>query len=157
MLFEFQDYLTFENIYLWVSLGILPFWIMLILIPSSRVAQIFINSVIIPLILSSAYVYVFYQAILVDEDILSLFILNLDLDSLYTLFATESFLLLFWIHFLSINLFLGSWVSRDAVKYNISKILTFIPLIAIYFTGPLGLVLYWMIRIFYSKKLGFHD
>ena len=27
----------------------------------------------------------------------------------------------------------------------------------VYFTGPLGLVLYWIIRVFYAKRLGFHD
>jgi len=48
-------------------------------------------------------------------------------------------------------------VSRDAVKYSISRRLVSLPLFLIYFTGPLGLVLYWMIRIFYAKKLGFHD
>ena len=157
MLFEFQEYLSLDNIYLWANLGVLPFWIMLILIPNSRVTQILVNSVILPLILASGYVYVFYQTILTGEPIFDFFVLNLNLDSLYTLFATESFLLLFWIHFLSLNLFLGSWVSKDAVKYNISKVLASIPLIIIYFTGPLGLVLYWMIRIFYAKKLRFHD
>ena len=30
-------------------------------------------------------------------------------------------------------------------------------LILVYFTGPFGLVLYWLVRIFYSKKLAFHD
>ena len=59
--------------------------------------------------------------------------------------------------FIALNLFLGSWVSRDAFKYNIGKKLTFVPLLLIYFSGPLGLILYWMIRIFYSKKLGFHE
>ena len=39
----------------------------------------------------------------------------------------------------------------------IKKILGFIPLILIYFTGPVGLVLFWIIRVFYAKKLGFHD
>ena len=27
----------------------------------------------------------------------------------------------------------------------------------IYLTGPLGIVLYWFIRIFFSKKIGIHD
>ena len=43
------------------------------------------------------------------------------------------------------------------VKYNISRSILFIPLILIYFAGPLGLVLYWIIRVFFAKKLGFHD
>ena len=157
MLTQFQSYLTFEAIYLWANFGILPFWFMLIIIPNSKITQIFINSVILPLILASAYCYIIYQTILLDEPIFEIFNLYLSLDNLYTLFATESFLLIFWLHFLAINLFLGSWVSRDGVKNNMSRGLISIPLILIYFTGPLGLVLYWVIRIFYAKKLGFHD
>ena len=157
MLSQFQSYLTFENIFLWVNIGVLPFWLMLILIPNARVTQIFVNSIILPLILGAAYCYMIYQIILLDEPIFDIFKIYLSLDNLYTIFAIESFLLVFWLHFIALGLFLGSWVSRDAVKYNISKGLVMIPLILIYFTGPLGLVLYWFFRIFYSKKLGFHD
>ena len=157
MLIQFQDYLTFENIYLWANFALMPMWIMLIIIPNSRITQILINSVIIPLILSIAYVYVIYQSILLDESFIDIFKLYMSLDNLYTVFATESFLLAFWLHFIALNLFLGTWVSRDAYKYNIPKKLSFLPLFLIYFTGPLGLVIYWMVRIFYSKRLGFHD
>ena len=157
MLAQYQDYLTFENIYLWVNFGVIPFWLMLIIIPNSRIAQIFINSIILPLILSAAYVYIFYQAILSNEPFLDIFKLYLSLDNLYTAFATENFLLIFWIHFVTLNLFLGSWVSRDGVKYNMPRSLVLFPLVLIYFIGPIGLIFHWLCRIFYSKKLGFHD
>ena len=157
MLIQFKDYLSFENMYLWINLGILPFWLMLIIIPNSKFTQIFVNSIVLPLILSAAYVYLIYQTILLDESLLDVFKLYLSLDDLYTAFATETFLLIFWIHFLALNLFLGCWVSRDAIKYNISRGVVFIPLILIYLAGPLGLVLYWLFRIFYAKRLGFHD
>ena len=116
MLTQFQDYLTFENIYLWTNLGVLPFWLMLILIPNSKFTQFFVNSIISPLILSTLYVYIIYQIILLDETMFNLFKLYFSLDNLYTVFATESFLLIFWLHFLALNLFLGSWISRDGVK-----------------------------------------
>ena len=157
MLIQFQDYLTFENIYLWVNFGVLPFWILLIMIPNSKITQLFVNSIVLPLILAAVYVYVFYLAILSDEPIFDIFKLYLSLDNLYIVFATENFLLTFWIHFVVLNLFLGSWVSRDGVRYNMSRKLVAIPLIIIYLTGPLGLVLYWLFRIFYAKRLSFHD
>jgi len=157
MLIQFQEYLTFQNIYLYCSYGILPFWFLLIIIPNSKITQIFVNSIILPLILSSSYLFVIYQAILLDEPIFDILRLYLSIDNLYTIFATESFLLLFWIHFLALSLFLGSWVSRDAIKYSIPKKIVVFPLILIYFTGPVGLVLYWLFRIFYSKKIGLHD
>ena len=157
MLIQFQEYLTFENIYLWINFGILPFWLMLIIIHDSKFTTFFVNSIILPLILSTAYIYVIYQAILLEEPIFDIFKIYLNLENLYTIFATESFLLVFWLHFLALNLFLGSWISRDGVKYNMPRSLVFVPLILVYFTGPLGLVLHWIIRVFYAKKLGFHD
>ena len=157
MLIHLQNYLTFEAIYLWANFGVLPFWFMLILVPNSKFTQIFVNSVILPLILATAYSYIIYQTFLLDEPVFEIFKLYLSLDNLYTVFAIESFLLVFWLHFLALNLFLGSWVARDGIKYNMPRKLVFIPLILIFFTGPVGLVLYWLIRIFYSKKLGFHD
>ena len=157
MLMQFQDFFTFENIYLWANFGILPFWLMMIIIPNSKLTQFFVNSIILPLILSTAYIYVVYQAILIDEPIFVIFKLYFSLDNLYTVFATESFLLVFWLHFVALNLFLGSWMSRDGVKHNMSRGLVSVPLILVYFTGPLGLFLYWIIRVFYAKRLGFHD
>ena len=157
MLIQFQEYLSFENLYIWTTFGILPFWIMLIIIPNSKVTQFFVNSIILPLILSATYIYVIYQIILLDEPILDFIKIYISLDSLYTIFANESFLLIFWLHFLSLNLFLGSWVARDGVKFNIPRKLVFIPLILVYFTGPSGIVLYWLIRVFYAKRLTFHD
>ena len=157
MLFQFQEYLTFENIYLYSSFGVLPFWLLLIFIPNSKITQIFVSSIILPIILSTAYIYVLYQSILLDEPFFDVFKLYLSIDNLYTTFATESFLLFFWIHFLALNLFLGSWVSKDSIKYNIPRKIIFFPLILIYFSGPVGLVLYWFFRIFYSKKIALHD
>jgi len=157
MITQFESFLTFENIYFWSNIFVLPFWLMLMLIPNFKITRIFANSIILPLILASAYSYVIYQVILLDQSLFDIFNIYLNLDNLYTLFATESFLLIFWLHFLSLNLFLGAWVAYDAVKYNMTRSLVFIPLIIIYFTGPLGLVLYWIIRIFYAKKIGLHD
>ena len=157
MLIQFEEYLTFENIYLYVTFGVLPFWLMLLFIPGAKITQILINSILIPLIISSTYIYLVYKMIMLDEAIFDIFRLYYSLDDLYTIFSNETFLLVFWLHFVAINIFVGSWTSKDALKYNISKKIVFIPLLLIYFSGPLGLVIYWMLRIFYAKKLGFHD
>tara|TARA_B110000263_G_C15236981_1_gene477507 strand:- start:243 stop:716 length:474 start_codon:yes stop_codon:yes gene_type:complete len=157
MLNQYQDYLTFENIYLWTNFGILPFWITLIAIPNSRFSKIFINSIIIPLILSATYFYVVYQAVLFEESFFNIFKIYLSLENLQKILSIDSFLVIFWIHFLALNLFLGCWVSRDGIKYNVSRPLVIISLILIYFIGPIGLVFYWLFRIFFAKKLGFHE
>lgn len=158
MLIEFQNYITYESLFLWVNFGILPFWLMIIFIPNFKITQILTNSIIIPFLLTFLYSYVFYQGFIIDRTfMLESFNLYSGLDGLYTLFSGEIFLLLFWIHFLALNLFLGAWISKDALKYNISKRIAFFPLLFTYFVGPLGLVLYWFIRIFYAKKISLYD
>jgi hypothetical protein len=157
MLIHLIDYLTFENIYLWTTFGILPFWLMILIIPGSKFTQIFVNSIVLPIILGFTYAFIIFQIIKLDEPIIEIFKLYLSLDDLYTVFATESFLLIFWLHFLTINLFLATWVSKDGLKYNVPRFIVSISLILIYFSGPLGLVIYWSIRIFYAKRLSFYD
>ena len=157
MLIQFSEYLTIENIYLWTNFGVLPFWLMLIIIPNLGITRFLINSIILPLILAIAYVYILYQTIMLKEPLLDLFKIYTSLDNLYALLSTETFLLIFWIHFVTLNLFVGSWMSRDAIKFNIKRSVVLIPLILVYFAGPVGIVLYWILRIFYAKKLGFHD
>ena len=154
---QFQNHLTSENIYLWVNIGIVPFWLLLTFVPNSKFTSFFINSIILPIILSSAYIYALYQAILLGENMLGIFELYLSLENLYTVFATESFLLIFWLHFLAISLFVGAWIVRDARKYFIPKIMVIPSLVLAYFTGPIGLVFYWFIRIFFAKKISFND
>ena len=157
MLIQYQDHLTFENLYLWANFGILPFWLLLVFIPNSKITHLLVNSIIFPLLLGSAYVFTIYQIILLDEPILELFTLYQNLDNLYTLFSNEGFLLIFWLHFLAINLFMGTWVSREGSRYAIPRVIIITSLVLIYFTGPVGLVFYWLLRIFYAKKLRLHD
>jgi len=148
--------LTFENIYLIANWGIIPFWLLLIILPNHQITNFFVQSVIIPLLLAASYTYLAYS-IYLDENILSGFELYSGLDGLYSMFANEAFLLVFWLHFLAISLFTGAWIVRDSRKYLIPKIVTIPSLTLTYFTGPIGLVFYWFVRIFFAKKISFND
>ena len=81
----------------------------------------------------------------------------LGLEELYAVFSNEAFLLIFWLHFLSINLFVGNWIASDSQIYSVPRFFSGISLLTTYFTGPLGLVLYWFVRTLYSKKINFYD
>ena len=157
MLAQIYSHFTIETIYLWINFGVIPIWLALIFFPSSKLNEIFVTSIFLPIIFSATYIYVAYQLFLLEENVLEAFTLYSGINDLYDLFSNETFLLLFWIHFISINLFLGSWVSRDSLKYNIPKFVLAISLLAIYFVGPMGLVIYWFIRIFFAKKISIYD
>ena len=156
MINNLVTYLTSDNIYLLANWGVIPFWLMLLTIPNQPITKILVNSVIVPLILASAYVYLAYQLYL-DGEVFDVFQLYFGLDNLYSIYSNEIFLLIFWLHFLSISLFIGSWISRDAQRYMIPKILTMLSLILTYFSGPVGLVFYWIIRIFFARKISFYE
>ncbi len=156
MINNLVTYLTSENIYLLANWGVIPFWLMLLTIPNQPITKILVNSVIVPLILASAYVYLAYKLYL-DGEVFDVFQLYFGLDSLYSIYSNEIFLLIFWLHFLSISLFMGSWISRDAQKYMVPKILTMLSLILTYFSGPVGLVFYWIVRIFFARKISFYE
>jgi len=157
MLTQIYTYFTIETIYLWLNFGVIPIWLVLILFPNSKLNKIFLTSIFLPLIFGLIYVYIFYQLMVFNEDILDYLSVYSGLDELADLFTNELFLLIFWVHFLAINLFLGSWVSRDALKYSMPKIFSAISLILIYFTGPIGLIVYWILRIFFAKKISLYD
>ena len=148
--------LTYENIYLAANWGVVPFWLLLIFFPHYQVTNFFAQSIIAPLLLATGYVYLSYL-IFLDGNIFGGFELYNGLNGLYSMFSDEGFLLIFWLHFLSISLFAGAWIVRDSKKYFIPKIITIPSLILTYFSGPIGLVFYWFIRIFFAKKISFND
>ena len=145
-----------ETIYLIANWGVIPFWLLLIIAPNHGLTNFFVQSIIAPLLLGVAYSYLSYSLYL-ENNLFDGFELYSGLDGLYSMFANETLLLIFWLHFLSISLFAGSWIVRDAKIYLIPKIITIPSLILTYFSGPVGLVIYWFLRIFFAKKISFND
>ena len=156
MLNNLLTYFTSENIYLFANWGVVPFWLLLILAPNHALTNFFAQSIIAPLLLAIGYVYLSYNLYL-ESNIFDGFNLYYGLDDLYSIFANETLLLIFWLHFLAISLFAGAWIVRDSKKYLIPKIVSIPSLILTYFSGPLGLVVYWLVRIFFAKKISFND
>ena len=157
MIEEIYNYFTIEMLYYWVNLGVLPFWLILIFFPNSNLSRYFVTSIFPILILSSSYVFILYKSYLNSYDFINNFSLYLGIDRLSDLFTDRSYLMMFWIHFISINLFTGGWIVRDSQKLSINKILVSIPLVITYLIGPIGLFFYWLIRIFYTKSINLYD
>ena len=150
------SFLTYENIYLIANWGVIPFWLLLIFFPNHKLTSFFTQSVIAPLLLAIGYAYLSY-AIYLEGNLLDGFELYNGLDGLYSMFSNEVLLLIFWLHFLAISLFAGAWIVRDSKRYFIPKAITIPSLILTYFAGPIGLVIYWFLRIFFAKKVSFDD
>ena len=157
MIEEIYNYFTIEILYYWVNLGVLPFWLILIFFPSSNLSKYFITSIVPIFILSGTYIFILYKSYLNGYDFINNFTLYLSIDHLSNLFTDKSYLMMFWVHFIAINLFTGGWIVKDSQKFFINRILLAIPLTITYLIGPIGLLFYWLIRIFYAKNINLHD
>ena len=87
MIEQIHTYFTIEMIYLWLNLGVLPFWFVLIFFPYSKICKIFTTSIFPILILSLAYCYVIYTIFQNGYDFLNNFKLYLSLNELLNLFS----------------------------------------------------------------------
>ena len=157
MIEQIYTYFTIETLYMWINLGILPFWFILIIFPDSHLSKIFVTSIFPILILAGVYIFILYKSYLIGYDFISNFTLYLGLNELSRLFEDHLYLMIFWTHFIAINLFIGGWIVKDSQKFSINKVLLAFPLIFTYLLGPIGLFLYWVIRIFYAKRISLYE
>ena len=157
MIEQIYTYFTIEMIYLWLNIGVIPFWLILLFFPQSKICGMFVTSIFPILILGLLYLYLFHYFYVFGNDYLENFNFYLGLYNLRDLFENESFLILFWAHFLAINLFCGAWIVKDSQKIYMSKFLVFFPIVITYFVGPIGIFVYWILRIFYAKRISLFD
>tara|TARA_B100000003_G_scaffold63939_1_gene57145 strand:+ start:1715 stop:2188 length:474 start_codon:yes stop_codon:yes gene_type:complete len=157
MIEQIYNYFTIDILYYWVNLGVLPFWLILIFFPQSYISKIFVTSVFPIFVLSGTYIFILYKAYLNSYDFIGNFNLYLGADNISDLFSDKTFLITFWIHFIAINLFTGGWIVKDSEKFQINKLLLFLPLLTTYLIGPLGLFIYWIIKIFHTKSINLYD
>ena len=157
MIEQIYTYFTIETLYMWINLGVLPFWFILIVFPQSHLSKIFVTSIFPFLILSGVYILILYKSYLIGYDFDGNFSLYLGLSELSRLFEDHLYIMIFWTHFIAINLFIGGWIVKDSQKFSINKVLVAVPLIMTYLIGPIGLFLYWIIRIFYAKRISLYE
>jgi len=157
MIEQIYNYFTTEMFYLWVNIGVLPFWILIIFFPQSHLCKYLATSIFPIFLLSAAYIFILFKAYLGSFDFANNFSLYLGLSSVSELFRDDYYLLMFWTHFVAVNLFIGGWILKDAQKLYVNRILLAFPLIVTYLIGPIGIFIYWIIRIFYAKRLNLYD
>mgnify|MGYP003577872345 CR=1 FL=1 len=68
------------------------------------------------------------------------------------LFASDSALTAGWLHYLAFDLFVGSWIVADGLKRHISVLLILPCLPLTFLFGPLGLLLFILLRLAFSRR-----
>ncbi len=69
------------------------------------------------------------------------------------LFQKDEALLAGWIHYLAFDLFVGMWITQDADRKGINRWLVLPCLIFTFMLGPVGLLIYIIIRMIKFKQM----
>lgn len=125
----------------------LPGWILLVFAPRWKYSARLIAPVIIPGLLGIVYAY--------------LVLSNIDsgggnfgtLNGVAQAFENPHILLAGWIHYLAFDLFVGSWIARDAQKLGLRHILIAPSIVLTFLLGPVGLAWYLALRWYYARSL----
>ena len=99
MIEQIYTYFTIENVFLWLNLGVLPFWIVLMFFPKSKICQILTASIFPIFIFSIIYSYLIYILLNNDYNFLENFNLYLGINDLLNLLSDPSFTILFGLIF----------------------------------------------------------
>lgn len=126
----------------------MPMWILMILLPKWKVTRFLIDFKVIPLLLSILYSIYIFQAIQISG--------AMDFGSLASvmdLFTEENAVLAGWVHYLAFDLVVGMWMLDQNKKLRIHQLVMAPCLFGTFMLGPLGFLLFMMVRAFKQKQL----
>ena len=89
MIEQIYSYFTTEMLYMWVNLGVLPFWLLIIFFPQSHLCKYLVTSIFPIFLLSGAYIFILFKAYLVSFDFVNNFNLYLGLSYVSNLFGND--------------------------------------------------------------------
>ena len=130
-----------------MNLVVLPVWLAMILFPRAKITQRIIASPFIVLPIALVYIALVLPVL---GEVLPL-VLQPELDEIAPLLGEERGATISWMHFLAFDLFVGRWVFLDAqprlAARELSPWLLSPVLFCVLMLGPLGLTLYFALRV----------
>jgi heme A synthase len=74
------------------------------------------------------------------------------LDGLVSLFTNKTMVVGGWVHYLAFDLMTGIWITKNSKLHGINHWLTVPALFLTFMLGPVGLLLYLIMRMIRTKK-----
>lgn len=139
-----------ETIFQYANLLGLFGWILLIIAPFTKFTKNIVQWGLVPILLSILYAYLIIRYFGEAEGGFG------SLSEVSSLFNNEFALLAGWVHYLAFDLWIGCWEIGDAEKRGFSRWLVIPCLFFTLMYGPVGLLLYLLLRFIMTKKLN-HD
>lgn len=137
--------MNYETLYTAINLGVMPAWALLALAPRWSVTTKFVHSFLYPIIYGAIYCAFLVTSIFFSESADGAGMSNL--SGVMALFSRPIGILTGWSHYLVFDLFVGAWISRDAIARKISHLFVLPCLFFTLMFGPVGLLLYVGVRL----------
>ena len=74
------------------------------------------------------------------------------LNGVMELFTDKTAVTAGWVHYLAFDLLTGIWIKKNALKYNIHHLILIPCLLLTFMIGPIGLLLYLLVRLIKTKQ-----
>jgi hypothetical protein len=132
-----------DAMYTLLNMSVLPFWALLIFLPFFKLTDTIVHSVLAPIVLGVTYAWLLATALSGAMPEGAGFG---TLDALMKAFSVKQAVVAGWAHYLVFDLFIGAWEARDAQRAGLSHFVLIPCLIVTFLVGPIGLLLYLMIR-----------
>jgi len=147
--------MNWETAYSALNLLVVPAWLLLIFMPGSALTRRLVHSGLFPLALGLVYALSLGAALIFgisDPDAgMS------DINGVMSLFDHPNGIITGWTHFLVFDLFVGSWIARDARRRSIPHLLILPALVFSFIFGPIGLLIYMIIRLMRGEGLSLDE
>lgn len=120
-------------------------WLFLVFLPRWRWSATLIAPVVIPALLGVIYAWLIVTTFGSSEGGFG------SLQEVEILFRNRSALLAGWLHYLAFDLFIGAWEVRDARRLAIPHLAVIPSLFLTFMFGPIGLLVYFILRGAWKK------
>ena len=138
--------LDLETLFSIANTWILPGWLLLLFAPSWKYTGRIVFYLIILVLAVTYAVLLFGDLGSFDPEAGS------SLAGLTEAFSGPKAALIGWIHYLAFDLFAALIIAKDARRVGVNRFLMVVPLFFTLMTGPVGLLLYTLIRYGYTRK-----
>lgn len=127
---------------------VLPAWALLLVMPGSPITRTLVHSMLWPVVMGAIYATLLIAAMFFGQSHPDA---GFSFAGVQALFDHPNGVIVGWTHYLVFDLFVGAWIARDAQRREISHLVTVPCLLGAFLFGPVGLLLYALIRLFSGK------
>jgi hypothetical protein len=139
--------MTTEQLFSLFNALALAGWLLLIFLPRWRWTFRVVHTGALSLVLALAYLVLIAISLPESEGGFG------SLAEVRALFSSDYALMAGWIHYLAFDLFVGSWIARNARQLSISHWVVIPCLLFTFMFGPVGLLLYVIFRGFFRNAI----